>query len=407
MARQLITTPDQFVQAIRNRKMATSPAVTATGRRHGIVTADAYLNELAACVGNGACPAKDFGLNEESWVSHYKEAESRLCYHAPGMEITHVAETKLLDELHAKGVVDKEEHEATTKAFKEATPGACMDFSCVVTTPTEDREEDVLETKGAELDPASPLLWQHMWFQPIGRLVKTIVHTYRRLVAHCAIIDSPAGQDHAQLARFGCLRISHGFKSKTYEFRYRNDDDDWPCGVHVLTFEIMEISLVSVPANPDAIITAWSNDKFFTPAVKAMAKHLNDIRAKSINVPIDLTPPPVAPAAVQPVATTTVNVDTTQLDAALAKAQSLANLTTSSDPDQAAPCRCKTSKQPTPIVTVKSVAELARELVSRCLLAGDQSTLEETLTEIKAAADLLRRQREAAEWQAAYDLVGV
>lgn len=165
--------------------------------------------------------------------------------------------------------------ELTVKSVAESVPGAVMAFDCTVTTTKRDRDGDVLETAGAELDPLAPLLWQHVPLMPCGKLVKKISQTRDLLSARNAIADTELGRDAAVLVDFGALRISHGFKPLEWEpIREKSNEIS---GMRFLKFKILEISLVSVPSNEDAIITAFSRAKLHSPFIKAWAA---DLRTK-------------------------------------------------------------------------------------------------------------------------------
>lgn len=215
----------QLLAAIKSR----------TGRT-GLLTADRYVRSLLDCAG-GACPT--IGGDSEQWQKAVKEAEGKLVWTPENCEI--------------KGVTDLDMSKAV------------FTFDCVVTTTRRDRDFDILETKGAELDPKAPLLFNHMTFNPIGAVVGTLKHAEDSLSVRCAIADTLLGRDMAVLAEFGALRISHGFEPK--EFTPLKDQ-----GWHIKQFEIWEVSLVAVPSNTDGIITAFSRGKLHEPLVKAWAE---------------------------------------------------------------------------------------------------------------------------------------
>lgn len=148
----------------------------------------------------------------------------------------------------------------------------------VVTTPKEDRDTDVLVTEGAMLDPKSPLLWQHMHNFPIGKVLATIDHTKDVLRIATALLDlNELTEDAAKLIEADVLRFSHGFRA--LEWEERKDKDGQPIyGFRVNKFEIMEVSLVSVPSNTDAEIELFAAGKLHSPEFKSHAKHLMDQR---------------------------------------------------------------------------------------------------------------------------------
>ncbi|HVC94027.1 MAG TPA: HK97 family phage prohead protease [Pirellulales bacterium] len=223
----------------------------------GISTAAPFLRELTACLG-GVCPSKVLGdISADAWDTMLKEAESRLVYHADDMAIG-------------------DDSDAIKAAQGNALPPHTIaTFPAVITTTRQDRDGDVLETKGAELDPAAPLLWQHLTTEPIGRLLKEGKRTKTSLTGSFAIAATALGQDAALLAEHGALRISHGFLPDEFE---PLDAKDAFSGFHITAFKILEVSLVSVPSNPDAVITQFSREKLHHPLVRAWAGAMFDAR---------------------------------------------------------------------------------------------------------------------------------
>jgi len=223
----------------------------------GISTAAPFLRELTTCLG-GVCPSKVLGdVSTDAWNTMLKEAESRLVYHADDMTIGDCG----------AGVPPASERAGGTPT-PQLPPHTIATFPAVITTTRQDRDGDVLETKGAELDPAAPLLWQHLTTEPIGRLLKEGKRTKTSLAGSFAIAATALGQDAALLAEHGALRISHGFLPDEFE---PLDAKDAFSGFHITAFKILEVSLVSVPSNPDAVITQFSREKLHHPLVRAWA----------------------------------------------------------------------------------------------------------------------------------------
>lgn len=243
---------DGIVEAVRTRRYK---------GRHGIAFAKSYLSSIDGCFVGGLCPEKTFdSATPAQWSKAMKDAEKALVYHNPGMEV---------------------------KGYSEAASiakGACLEFDCTLTTTTKDRDGDILETKGATLDPKHPLLWQHVPFEPVGKYLSTIKHTGSGLRVKYAVIDSAFGRDTAQLIKFGALRMSHGFKPKAWDAitAKSEDGDDVVTGFHVKEFDIYEGSVVSIPSNPDGMIEAYAAEKLHTPLVKQLAKGYYDARPRSV-----------------------------------------------------------------------------------------------------------------------------
>jgi hypothetical protein len=263
---------EDFLTAVRKRQ--------ATGE--GIGLALPYLAGVAPCLGDGACQVRVFQMGSpEEWHRAVKEAENRLVYRD--------------DDMTADGGVVAVEGGVTVRQVRpwgekkprELSPGACMDFEGVITSRKKDRDGDVLEAEGAEPDEKMPLLWQHIPMMPVGKLVAITNRSKNRVSGHFSIVDSELGRDSAQLVEFGALRLSHGFLPLEFEQLQRDENTPehrFP-GWHVIRFKILETSLVSVPSNEDAVITAFSRGKLFHPLVKAWAKSLQDQLPSRVVVP--------------------------------------------------------------------------------------------------------------------------
>ena len=242
-----------------------------------IQTADAYLKTLAPCAAGEACATTFFEFGTlDQWKTALKESESKLVY-------------RNLDCIVESGLVADREDESGVSRFggskgwngKTLSEKSIMDFECVITSTRKDRDNDILEASGAEVDPKMPLLWQHMPMMPIGKLVEVTNRNSKRIKGHFAIADTPLGRDAAQLTEFGALRISHGFKPLKFE-RLEKGDEEMYAGFHILKFVIMETSVVSVPSNEDAVITLHSAGKLHHPAVKSWADELWSSMPKSV-----------------------------------------------------------------------------------------------------------------------------
>lgn len=168
----------------------------------------------------------------------------------------------------------KTESELDLKTLRAGNDGAALgegvlaEFDAVITSSREDRDGDVMEAKGANVDPKMPLLWQHDPQQPIGRF-KGITHRdNEKVIGQFVLADTELGRDALTLLKMGALRISHGFRPLEFEPRKSSS------GFHVKAFEVVEASLVSVPANTDAVVTALNTGKFNSPVIKSWAASL-------------------------------------------------------------------------------------------------------------------------------------
>lgn len=141
---------------------------------------------------------------------------------------------------------------------KDATPAPAaageLQFDCVLSSKNRDRDGDVLDPMGFSIDPKMPLLYQHLVEQPIGKFIRELGRDDQAIKVRASIcLDTPLGREAASLARFGSLRISHGFDPTDVEPLDESDPNGGGWLVHSLV--CMELSLVSVPSNPDAQIT--------------------------------------------------------------------------------------------------------------------------------------------------------
>jgi len=141
--------------------------------------------------------------------------------------------------------------ERNRKRAQQLLKNALLAFKHTVTTATEDRDNDVLESKGAILDPMAPLLLHHMHTLPVGGVLSQLEQTDNKLTAATVLIDLNAEtSDIAKLIDAGVLRFSHGFRPLEWEERTKTSSG-MP-GFRFIKYEIMEVSLVAVPSNPSA-----------------------------------------------------------------------------------------------------------------------------------------------------------
>lgn len=236
---------------------------------YGVTTADSYLKHIQACAGDEACLTHlpwSGAADAPGWDTVMKEAADKLVY---SNEDTVVNPDSIITN-------SSDFHKTLASDETEVPPRTIMVFRNIITTPRKDRDGDVLRTDGAEIDSAMPLLWQHMHVAPIGRMLEIVDHSHDRLLVTSAVIDSPLGNDAANLIEFGALRISHGFIPK--EFKEIEVKEGEMPGFDITKFEIMEESVVSVPSNTDAVIEAVSRGKLADPLVKRWAQHYYDNR---------------------------------------------------------------------------------------------------------------------------------
>jgi len=229
---------------------------------YGITTAEPYAKAVLLLEETGAKCGRTCSPDQL-----LKEASQRLCYATPGM------------------VAEKIAGSAEGLGFKQndliVPPNALMVIQHILTTDREDRDGDMLEPAGAEIDPKSPLLWQHQPFMPVGKLLKVVEQNAKFIRAVSVLLDlkgnSELTSDIARLIEADALRFSHGFMVTDYEAR-KNDDGDETGGFHVTKWKMIEESLVSVPSNVGAVIELFTRGKLESDLFKAQAKHFADNR---------------------------------------------------------------------------------------------------------------------------------
>lgn len=124
----------------------------------------------------------------------------------------------------------------------------------VATTPSTDRMGDIVEPLGITFENPLPLLWQHDRDKPIG-LVKFDKPTAKGVTFTAELADVreegalKSRIDEAwQSVKAGLVRgVSIGFRSKEHAWM----DDN---GIHFIKTEVVELSLVTIPANAEATI---------------------------------------------------------------------------------------------------------------------------------------------------------
>ncbi len=127
----------------------------------------------------------------------------------------------------------------------------------IATTPSTDRDDDILEPLGAKFTLPIPLLSHHNHSQPIGEVIQAEVTAGGILItAKIAKIDEEGKLkeriDEAwQSIKSGLVKgLSVGFKIKEYSYI----ENSW--GLHIKEWEWWELSIVTIPANADSVITS-------------------------------------------------------------------------------------------------------------------------------------------------------
>lgn len=127
----------------------------------------------------------------------------------------------------------------------------------IASTPNMDRDSDVMDMMGAKFALPIPLLWQHNHNMPVGEVTSaTVTPDGIEIVAKIAKIDEEGVLknriDEAwQSIKSGLVKcLSVGFRAIDYDYIA----DSY--GLNIKSWEWYELSVVTVPANADAIITS-------------------------------------------------------------------------------------------------------------------------------------------------------
>lgn len=235
--------------------------------RERIKTADVYLSTLAKCSG-GLCPTDRARFQGDEFAKRLKQAAQVPVYQNDRMGFLGFTKSGL-----------KADDATAGATGSKLAPVA--EFEAIYTSTKEDRDRDILEAAGCEVDAKMPLLWQHDATAPIGAHREIVSQDKNKVIGKSAIADTVLGRDAAYLAEFGALRISHGFKPKEFEpITEKDGTHEIVTGFHVTRYEMMEVSLVSVPSNTDAVIQAFSRGKLASPLAKSWGASLNQHRSK-------------------------------------------------------------------------------------------------------------------------------
>lgn len=128
-------------------------------------------------------------------------------------------------------------------------------ISGIASTPTPDRMGDVVEPLGAEFSLPMPLLWQHNHDQPVGH-VEFAKPTADGIPFRARVFSSDAPGETKNLldkawqnVKLGLVRaVSIGFTIKEYAILKTG-------GYRIESWEWLELSLVTIPAQAEAVIT--------------------------------------------------------------------------------------------------------------------------------------------------------
>lgn len=138
----------------------------------------------------------------------------------------------------------------------------------IASTPSPDRDGDILEPEGAIFRSDTPFLWQHDHSQPIGTCTPKMVKEGLQITAK--LVKPTSDMPSQLIARLneawasikaGLVRgLSIGFRPIEYSFLDEG-------GIRFLSWDLLEVSAVTIPANAECSIqTVKSFDRQFLAA---------------------------------------------------------------------------------------------------------------------------------------------
>lgn len=158
----------------------------------------------------------------------------------------------------------------------------------IASTPSPDRDGDIMDPDGAKFGSENPFLWQHDRTQPIGNCSAKKVKEGLQITAQ---LVKPTPDMPSQLVarleeawasiKSGLVKgLSIGFKPIKYAYLDSG-------GIHFLEWELLEVSAVTIPANAECSIqTVKSFDRQLLAALgneKPVVKTINSAGASAPN----------------------------------------------------------------------------------------------------------------------------
>lgn len=167
----------------------------------------------------------------------------------------------------------------TIKSFSEES----REITGIASTPALDRVKDVVEPLGLSFSQDAPLLLNHDHAQPVGT-VQFGAPTAKGLpfTAKIAKVDEEGvvkqRTDEAwHSVKSGLIKgVSIGFIPSEYESLGKD------MGVRFTKASVHELSLVAIPCNPEAVITAFKS--------LALAETAEVVEVQEVVTPVEVTP---------------------------------------------------------------------------------------------------------------------
>lgn len=127
----------------------------------------------------------------------------------------------------------------------------------IATTPTPDRMDDIVEPEGAKFKLPIPLLWMHDSREPVGHVIEAKVKADGiSIKARFVKLQEPASlKDELDRAWAQVKsRLVRGLSIGFSPLEWADIKNTW--GLRYTSWEWLELSCVTIPANLDASITA-------------------------------------------------------------------------------------------------------------------------------------------------------
>jgi HK97 family phage major capsid protein/HK97 family phage prohead protease len=153
----------------------------------------------------------------------------------------------------------------------------------IATTPSPDRMGDVVDPKGVKLKTPLPLLWQHKADQPIGQVLSAKVTAEGiSIKAQIAKGVLPRIDEAWALIKSGLVRgLSIGFRATEEPEPIKGS---W--GFKFGAWELLELSVVTIPANADASITAIKSIDLHDLAASGMGPQAVTTKSAGVSAPV-------------------------------------------------------------------------------------------------------------------------
>ncbi|MDA1096143.1 MAG: HK97 family phage prohead protease, partial [Chloroflexi bacterium] len=136
-------------------------------------------------------------------------------------------------------------------------------YTFVASTGAEDRNHNRIDPAGWQLDDfgRNPVVFaNHQWGTPIGRASRVWIER-DQLMATIEFADTDRAKEIRQLVDGGFLRgMSAGWIGLDFAV-VRDEKTGWPSGVHYKRQVLVELSVVGIPANPEALRVAAATNQ--------------------------------------------------------------------------------------------------------------------------------------------------